>query len=263
MVPDGARRNPYEKRMSVNMDNTTLRFIRSVSVDWTAMPEDSYLRGIPAISTLDSLTFDASVTFLVGENGTGKSTVLEGIATAYGFNGEGGTLNYRFSTYDDVSELGQALSVARERGKARSSYFFRAESFFNLATAALKYGPSPRSTASFANLHEQSHGESFLSFFNAFESEGLYLMDEPESALSAQRQLSLLAMIDEGAVRGSQFIIATHSPILLGLPGATILDFDNAPIHPCTYEETDAYRITETFINHRESVLHHLLREQG
>ncbi|MCH4161058.1 MAG: AAA family ATPase [Bifidobacterium sp.] len=249
--------------MQVDMDKTTLRFIRSVDVNWNAIPEDSYLRNIPAIRALDSLAFDVPVTFLVGENGTGKSTLLEAIATTYGFNGEGGTLNYRFSTYDDVSELGQALSIARERGKSRSSYFFRAESFFNMATAALEYGPSPQSTAPNINLHELSHGESFLSFVDAFESEGLYLMDEPESALSAQRQLSLLAMIDERAAHGSQFIIATHSPILLGLPDATILDFDNPPIRPCSYEETNAYRVTETFINHRESVLRHLLGEMG
>jgi predicted ATPase len=235
------------------------RFVEGISIDWNAIDPHSYLRGIPAIRSLGQLDFDAPVTFFVGENGSGKSTLLEAIAVAYGFNAEGGTLNYRFSTYDDVSDLGDALRVGRGRGKSQSSYFLRAESFFNVATKAREYVGGSRRSQVLAHLHEQSHGEGFLEFFNSFDDAGLYLMDEPEAALSPQRQLSLLINLNEMSSSGSQFIIATHSPILLGLPGATILNFDGDALTPCTWEETDSYRITEMFINRRDSVMRRLM----
>lgn len=243
--------NPYDEG----------RFIEGITVDWKEIDPSSYVRKIPALRSLERLDFDAPVTFLVGENGAGKSTLLEALAVAYGFNAEGGTLNYRFSTYDDISDLGGAMRVGRGRGKTQSSYFFRAESFFNVATKAREYrGSGPRS-AVLAHLHERSHGESFLDFFQAFGDPGLYLMDEPEAALSSQRQLALLGQLHDRSRHGSQFIIATHSPILLGLPGAAILDFDGDAIRPCAYEDTESYRVTELFVNHREAVLRHLLDE--
>ena len=240
------------------------RFIRSLRIDWSKIPEHSYLRDITALDGLTKLAFSRNLTFFVGENGTGKSTLLEGIAVAYGFNPEGGTLNYRFSTYDDVSELGTAISFSRGFRRPASSYFFRAESFFNVASKAEDYRDVTPKEIYYAryggkSLHEQSHGESFLSFFLSFEGPGLYLMDEPEAALSPQRQLTLLIQIARMAEQGSQFLIASHSPILLGIPGAQILSFDEGRIRECAYEETESYEITEMFINHREALLTRLL----
>ena len=239
------------------------RFIRSLRIDWSKIPEHSYLRDITALDGLTKLAFSRNLTFFVGENGTGKSTLLEGIAVAYGFNPEGGTLNYRFSTYDDVSELGTAISFSRGFRRPASSYFFRAESFFNVASKAEDYRDVTPKEIYYAryggkSLHEQSHGESFLSFFLSFEGPGLYLMDEPEAALSYVNQLALIYLIQDAVRDGSQFI-ASHSPILLGIPGAQILSFDEGRIRECAYEETESYEITEMFINHREALLSRLL----
>ena len=190
-------------------------FIREAAIVWDEVPRDSYLRDIPALKGFDRLAFDSNVTFFAGENGTGKSTLLEGIAVAYGYNPEGGTRNYHFSTYHDVSELEEAIRLVRGYRKRNSGYFFRAESFFNVATVTnLEYNDG-----SMPDYHAQSHGESFLAFLQDECREGVYLMDEPEAALSPQRQLTLLLHIHCMALEGSQFIIATHSPILLGLPG--------------------------------------------
>jgi predicted ATPase len=241
---------------SVMSSNSFLSFVHDVSIDWDALDRNDYVRTITALATIKRLTFVSPVTFFVGENGTGKSTLLEAIAVAYGFNAEGGTLNYRFSTYDDVSGLSRALTLGKERAKSQSSYFLRAESFFNLATKAEEYDRS-----SGPGLHQQSHGESFMSFFHRFNQAGLYLMDEPEAAISPQRQLELLVHIHDLVGKGAQFIIATHSPILLSLPGARILDFDQSPLHPCDYEDTDSYRVTELVINHRVDILARLLGE--
>ena len=232
------------------------RFIRGLRVDWSRVPEDSWLRTVPAIAGLDALELPAPATFLVGENGTGKSTLLEAVAVAYGFNPEGGTLNYRFSTYDDVSELAWALRLVKGVRRPRSGYFFRAESFFNLASQAEAYDRE-RGRPSFGgrDLHRQSHGESFFSFFQAFDGPGLYLMDEPEAALSPQRQLALLIELTRLVDAGAQFIIASHSPILLGLPGATLLSFDEAPVRPVRWEDTDSYRLTRLFLDHRDDLM--------
>ena len=201
-------------------------FIRNIRIDWSKIEEYSYLREIPAFVNLKGLDFTRNITFLVGENGTGKSTLLEAVAVAYGFNPEGGTINYRFSTYDDVSEL---------------------------SSEPLMYGGR--------SLHGQSHGESFLAFFQTFSGRGLYIMDEPEAALSPQRQLTLFIQIARMAEAGAQFIIATHSPILLGIPGAEILSFDGGEVHPCEYEETESYQVTEMFINNRDTLTERLLRD--
>ena len=240
----------------------TPRFVEGVSIDWDALGTRSYVQQIPAIRSIEHLAFDSAVTFFVGENGTGKSTLLEAIAVAYGFNAEGGTLNYRFSTVDDVSRLCDALTVERGRGKSQSSYFFRAESFFNVATKARDYAGGGYRSQVLAHLHERSHGEGFLDFFNSFDGAGLYIMDEPEAALSPQRQLALLTRLHESAARGAQFIIATHSPILLALPGATLLDFGGDVIRPIEYEDTDSYRVLGLFINHRDAVLRRLFADE-
>lgn len=242
------------------------KFIQSISVDWEKVEADSYLREIPAIREMGRLDFDRSITFFVGENGTGKSTLTEAIALACGFNPEGGTADYRFSTFDDVSELGRALRVARGYRRPKSGCFFRAESFFNVASKAEDYRDVTPKELFYAryggrSLHEQSHGESFLAYFQSFREAGLYIMDEPEAALSPQRQLALFIQIAKMAQQGSQFVIATHSPILLAIPGAEIFSFDGEGLFPCHYEETESYRLTELFINERGRIIKELLEE--
>ena len=240
------------------MLNTQL--ISGVLIDWEKISHDSYLRGISAIGGIEHIAFSHAVTFFVGENGSGKSTLLEAIAVACGFNPEGGTRNYNFSTYDSHSELCNAIRLSRGVRRAAYGYFLRAESFYNVATKEDEYSRGPGGRPQ--HFHEKSHGESFLALVqNSFRANGLYLLDEPEAALSPQRQLTLLTEINRCAKEGSQFIIVTHSPILLGLPGAEILSFDEGPIHPCTYEETDSYQVTSLFVNNREQILHRLLDE--
>lgn len=242
-------------------------FIRAVSIDWDRIETDSYLREIPALQFEGALSFDRNVTFFVGENGSGKSTLLEGIAVAYGFNPEGGTKNYHFATYDSHSELNRAIRMVRSPYRPEGSYFLRAESFYNVASKAEDYRDGDRMETYYAryggkSLHQQSHGESFLALIQGnFVENGLYILDEPEAALSPQRQLTLLIEIDRLSKRGAQFLIASHSPILLGLPGARLLSFDEGYIHPCDYLETESYQVTEMFINNREYFLGRLLGE--
>ncbi|MBE5946040.1 MAG: ABC transporter ATP-binding protein [Lachnospiraceae bacterium] len=231
------------------------QFIQKINIDWNKIDADSYLRNIPTIKDLQALELSNSVTFFVGENGSGKSTLLEAIAVAWGFNPEGGTKNYNFSTYDSHSDLHDAIRLVKGYKKAGWGYFLRAESFYNVATMEEEYEEylSDR-------YHEKSHGESFLAMLQKqMKPNGLYIFDEPEAALSPQRQLTLLTEIYRCAKQDSQFIIATHSPILLGLPDAEILSFDEGVIHPCEYEETESYQVTEMFINNREQLLKNLL----
>lgn len=233
-------------------------FIREAAIDWNVVPRDSYLRDILALKGFTRLVFESNVTFFAGENGTGKSTLLEGIAVAYGYNPEGGTKNYHFSTYQDVSELEEAIRLVKGYRKRNSGYFFRAESFFNVATVTkLQYNDDGR----LPDYHAQSHGESFLTFLQDEAREGVYLMDEPEAALSPQRQLTLMRHIYYMAMEGSQFIIATHSPILLGLPGAQILSFSDDGIQPIRYEETESYQITKLFLERRKQMLDELFKD--
>ena len=235
-------------------------YLNAIGVDWDQVTPRSYLRDIPAIAALTRLELHAPVTFFAGENGSGKSTLIEAIAVAWGFNPEGGTRNYVFSTFDTHSELCGAIRLTRSVRRPAWGYFLRAESFYNVATKEEEYSRGPGGRPQ--HFHEKSHGESFLALVqNTFRCDGFYLLDEPEAALSPQRQLTLLAEIDRLARDGSQFIVVTHSPILLGLPGAEILSFDDGAIHPVKYEDTDSYKVTEMFINGRERVLHHLLGE--
>ena len=233
------------------------QFIRGLTIDWDKIDRYSYLRNIEALNGLEHLEFRKPITFLVGENGSGKSTLLEAIAVGYGFNPEGGTKNYSFSTYDSHSELYNAIRIEKGIRRAKGGYFLRAESFYNVATKEMEYADGSHPSALY---HEKSHGESFLALAQDYlGSDGVYIFDEPEAALSPQRQLTLLTEIYECAKKGSQFIIVTHSPILLGIPDAEILTFDNGVLHPCEYEDTDSYKITELFINHRKELLNRLL----
>ena len=234
-------------------------YLTGLKIKWDKIEHNSYLNRIEAIKSLEELTFNSPVTFFVGENGSGKSTLLESIAVAYGFNPEGGTLNYSFSTYDSHSELHDAIRLVRSFNKAKWGFFLRAESFYNVATAEEEYSKIQGVPQ---HYHEKSHGESFLSVLQKnFKQNGLYILDEPEAALSPQRQLTMLLDISRCVKDDSQFIIVTHSPILLGYPDATILSFDDGEIHPISYEDTQSYQITKMFINDRKQILRHLLDE--
>lgn len=234
-------------------------FIKGLNIDWNRVKPDSYLREIAAVRNIDQLSFNQPVTFFVGENGSGKSTLLEAIAVAYGFNPEGGTRNYAFSTYDSHSELYEAIRLQKGIRKSKSGYFLRAESFYNVATKEEDYADNLHPSEKY---HERSHGESFLALAQKYlNRDGLYIFDEPEAALSPQRQLTLFIEIYKHAQAGAQFIIATHSPILLGIPDAEILSFDNGEVHPCAYEDTESYQVTKMFINDRENILLHLLQD--
>ena len=234
------------------------QLLTAIQINWSKIDPQSYLRRIDALCGVEEIAFDHAVTFFVGENGSGKSTLLEAIAVASGFNPEGGTRNYNFSTYDSHSELCDAITLSKGVRRPKWGYFLRAESFYNVATKEEEYSRGPGGVPQ--HFHEKSHGESFLALAqNSFRPNGLYLLDEPEAALSPQRQLTLLIEIHQRANQGAQFIIVTHSPILLGLPEAQILTFDDGPIHPCEYEETDSYQVTSLFINNREHLLQKLL----
>lgn len=232
-------------------------YIKQVLIDWDKIREESYLRNIESIRGVDKIEFHKSVTFFVGENGSGKSTLLEAMAVADGFNPEGGTRNYSFSTYDSHSELCDAIRLSRTI-RAKWGYFLRAESFYNVATKEEEYSMGPGGRP--MNFHKSSHGESFLSAMqNSFKGNGIYFMDEPEAALSPQRQLTLLMEINRCRKEGAQFFIVTHSPVILGLPDSEILTFDDGIIHPCEYEETESYQVTAMFINDRKQLLKRLL----
>lgn len=243
-------------------------YIRSIRV--SDEPEaDSYLSGLPVVRHLlamESLPFRAPVTFLVGENGTGKSTLIEAIAVAYGFNPEGGSKNFSFSTCHSHSSLYRNIKLVKGAIRAKDGFFLRAESFYNVASYvdALDRmpaaGPSLKGSYGGKSLHEQSHGESFLSLImHRFSGHGLYLLDEPEAALSPARQLALLTAVDRLVRLDSQLIIATHSPILLAYPGAQIYVLSETGIAPTSYQETEHYQLTKQFLNSPAKMLRYLL----
>ena len=235
-------------------------FIRSVQMHWDSVPRDSYLCEIPALYNVAEIPFRSPVTVFTGENGSGKSTLLEAVAQNAGFNAEGGSKNYNFSTYQADAALRDYSSLIRGARREKWGYFLRAESFFNVATMEEEYARSGAVPS--AEYHKMSHGESFLGLaVEKFEMRGLYLLDEPEAALSVQRQMALLAVIHRSVQNGSQFLIVTHSPVLMGYPGAEILTFDDGPVHPITWEETDSYRLTKLFLNYRERILKDLFDE--
>jgi predicted ATPase len=224
---------------------------------------DSYLHDLPVVRNLarrGELTFSSGVTFLVGENGTGKSTLLEAIAVASGFNAEGGSRNFNFTTGGAThSELHQHLTLART-AYPEDGFFLRAESFYNAASyidsidAAHNYGGQ--------SLHAQSHGESFLALVeHRFRGGGLYLLDEPEAALSPRRQMALLASLHRLVRQQSQFIIATHSPILMAYPGAEIYLLSAEDIRAVDFRDTEHFQLTRDFLANPEQMLHYLLAD--
>lgn len=232
-------------------------YLRSVRIDPQAdIDSDRYPFNIPAVRSLGVLEPHPDVTFFVGENGAGKSTVLEAIAVALGMPAEGGTRNVR-REQQDVSPLHQVLKVTKGWRWPRHAYFLRAESLFNVFTYLDQLGPGGD-----PSLHLRSHGEAFMDVLQGFRGDGFYLLDEPEAALSPNRQLAALAVIDRLVKGGAQFIIATHSPILLAYPNATILSFDADGMREVAYEDTEHYAITRDFLNHYPRRLEQLLGEQ-
>lgn len=234
------------------------------------LPEDSYLNNLPAVRYLmarGELRLHSPVTFLVGENGSGKSTLLEAIAVSFGFNPEGGTRNFNFSTYASHSELHAHIALAKYR-YPRGGFYLRAESFYNVASnieeldAAPSFGRRVIDGYGGVSLHGQSHGESFMAVMrNGFRGNGLYLLDEPEAALSPMRLMDMLVEIDRLVQRDSQLIISTHSPILMAWPGAEILELGDHGIRAVDYRQTAHYTYTRRFLENPERMLKLLLEE--
>ncbi len=224
---------------------------------------DGYPWELPAIAALaDAVPLDRRVTYLIGENGSGKSTLLEAIAVAAGMNAEGGSSNFAFSTRDSHSELWKAIRLIRGVRRPKTDYFLRAESFFTAATYLEQLGENSLHSYGGASLHEQSHGESFLSvMINRFGPNGFYLLDEPEAALSTQNCLTCLRRIYELVSEGSQFVIATHSPIILAYPEATIYSCSASGLEETAYDDADPVRLTTSFLAAKERFLYELFTD--
>lgn len=221
---------------------------------------DAYPYNIPAIRNISSLQFHPDVTFLVGENGAGKSTLIEAIALAMGFGPEGGTQNVRFSTSDNTSSLYKNIKTIKSFKKPKDYYFLRAESFYNVASYMDEvgylggYGDK--------SLHGRSHGEAFMATLTLkLRGNGFYIFDEPEAALSPTRQMAAISAIHELVKSESQFIIATHSPILLAYPRAKILGLDENGISEIEYEDTEHYTVTKRFLNNYSVMIHKLISD--
>ncbi|WHX99658.1 AAA family ATPase [Neobacillus sp. DY30] len=222
-----------------------------------------YPFSILAINSLEEIKLERNVTFFVGENGSGKSTLLEAIAHKCDFNTAGGSRNNSYDVHESDSELSHYIRLSW-MPKITNGFFLRAESFYHFATHIDEVDENGYRDYGGRSLLKQSHGESFLSLFlNRFNGEAIYLLDEPEAALSPARQLTLLKIIHDLETRdNAQFIIATHSPILLGYPDADIYSFDNGEISKINYEDTDHYNITKYFLENRKRFLHELFKEE-
>lgn len=254
----GRYRQPSQDRRG-NRARTGAPFLRHLTIREENWRESTWPFNLKAFSRGIDLEFRTNVTFFVGENGSGKSTLLEALAECCGFDPQGGNRDHNIAAFRERSPLAQALSLSW-LPKVSEGFFLRAESFYNFAT----YLDQVSNLRAYGgkSLHEQSHGESFLALFvNRFE-QGIYLLDEPEAALSPQRQLSFLKIIHDLAKPGhAQFLIATHSPIILSYPGAALFSLDGESIEPIAYSETEHYRVTRDFLNAPERFYKRLFEE--
>ncbi|MDR6551654.1 putative ATPase [Paenibacillus qinlingensis] len=241
-------------------------FLRQIQMKRQSISSyNDYPFNLGVIKSLTSLDFHPKVTYIVGENGMGKSTLMESIAVAWGFNPEGGTINFSFSTRASHSNLYEYMQLVKGPHRPKDGFFFRAESYYNFATNIddldneFSFGRPIKDSYGGKSLHEQSHGESFFStFVHRFGGNGLYILDEPEAALSPLRQMAMLARIHELVQHNSQFIISTHSPILMAYPDSIIYNLKPDGIERKTLEETDHYLIMRQFLNNKESMLKQL-----
>jgi len=246
------------KNSSVHIDRIFLNKNRERNLE-------EYPFTIPVVRNFKEIEFRKPVTFIIGENGTGKSTLLEAFAVGYGFNPEGGSKNFNFNTMSSHSELYSFLKIVKTPNYAKDGYFLRAESYYNLATEIEKldkipaFAPPIKNSYGGKSLHEQSHGESFFALLmHRLRGNGMYMFDEPEAALSPSRLLTLLVRMDDLVKQNSQFIIATHSPILMAYPHAEIFEIKNGKLKKTIYEETEHYKITRYFMNNPKKMIEDL-----
>jgi predicted ATPase len=224
--------------------------------------ENKYPYNIPILKNFSNVILESPVTFFVGENGSGKSTFIEAIAVAMGLNAEGGSQNFMFKTKDTHSDLYNHLAISKGIEKPRTKYFLRAESFYNVATEVDSNLDALRAM-NYKSLHECSHGEAFIRLLKErFYDKGLYILDEPEAALSPSRQMSFLVLMDQLVKNGSQFIIATHSPIILSYKNSTIYDFDD-DVNKVLYHDTEHYKLYKLFLDNPDMMLEKLLKEEN
>ena len=242
-------------------------YLLSAVMQWEKVVDrEAYPFALPVLRGFQQIEFHPKVTFLVGENGAGKSTLIEALAVAWGFNAEGGTKNFNFSTAAAHSPLHKYLKLVKSPRRVKDGFFLRAESYFNVASyiEAMDAIPAPappvKNSYGGKSLHNQSHGESFFALFeNRFGGNGLYILDEPEAALSPSGQMSLLTRIHELVDKSSQFIIATHSPILMAYPDAWIYQVSAKGLDRIEYKDTEHYQVTRDFLNRTDDMLDVLL----
>lgn len=234
-------------------------YLKSVHINKDEIPRNNYIYDLSVIKNFKKIEFKQPITIFVGENGLGKSTLIEAIATKWGFNAEGGSINFNFKTRQTESDLNKYIKLIKGPYRPKDGYFFRSESLYNAASyiddidVTQAYGGK--------SLHNQSHGESFLSIFlKRFMGNGLYILDEPEAALSPVSQMSLLIRINELVNLNSQFIVATHSSILLAIPNAEILEITEKGIFERKYFETEHFKTMKNFFENTEKTVESLIR---
>jgi len=238
-------------------------YLLSLRFNQEHLPE-RYPFNIPCLKYFRELAFHPNVTFFTGENGVGKSTLIEALAVSLGFNAEGGSKNFNFASKATHSELHNYLTISKSFRKPKDGFFLRGESFYNVASEIDKLdeelgGPKIIDAYGGISLHEQSHGQSFWSLFmNRFNGNGIYILDEPESALSATKQIAMLSKIDSLVDKNAQFVITTHSPILLAYPNATIYEMADGKITKVKYEESEIYRVYKSFLDNPKRILDNL-----